>query len=318
MKKFAFLFSGQGSQTPGMMKDVAEKFPSSAKVIDDVSSMTSVDMKKLLWESDEATLSRSDNSQLAITTAAVMVLKVLFEKGIEPSACMGFSLGEFPALYASGVLSFDDLIKVVQERGKIMQEVCDEIASENSGHAPGMSAILGLPPEKVIEIAGTIENVYATNLNSIKQTAISGTFEGLEKAEKAFMEAGARRCVRLSVAGPFHSPLMQKAADKFEKVVQNVTFNDPKIALFSNVTGKEAKSGEEIKKNAAAHITHPVRWTDEEKVLGGIIENDKENEWQVLEIGPGRVLSGLWKQTEYGEKWQCEAVNSVDSLAVIS
>ena len=271
-------------------------------------------MPKLMWESDASVLSRSDNSQLAITAASVATMKVLEEKGVVPASAMGFSLGEFPALYAAGVLSFEDVIKVVQKRGQIMQAVCEQIASENEGHAPGMSAILGLPPEKVTEIANTIDNVYAANLNSVKQTVISGTYDGLEAAEKAFAEAGARRCVRLAVAGPFHSPLMQKAADEFEKAIADVTFNDPKIPLFSNVTGKQVMSGEEAKKSAVLHLTNPVRWTDEEAVLGAMMTEDAANEWKVIEVGPGRVLGGLWKQTEYGEKWVCDSVNTVDTV----
>ena len=313
-KKFAFLFPGQGAQEPGMLKDICEAFPIARKILDKISEITGVDMPKLMWESDASVLSRSDNSQLAITAASVATMKVLEEKGVVPASAMGFSLGEFPALYAAGVLSFEDVIKVVQKRGQIMQAVCEQIASENEGHAPGMSAILGLPPEKVTEIANTIDNVYAANLNSVKQTVISGTYDGLEAAEKAFAEAGARRCVRLAVAGPFHSPLMQKAADEFEKAIADVTFNDPKIPLFSNVTGKQVMSGEEAKKSAVLHLTNPVRWTDEEAVLGAMMTEDVTNEWKVIEVGPGRVLGGLWKQTEYGEKWVCDSVNTVDTV----
>lgn len=313
-KKFAFLFPGQGAQEPGMLKDICEAFPIARKILDKISEITGVDMPKLMWESDASVLSRSDNSQLAITAASVATMKVLEEKGVVPASAMGFSLGEFPALYAAGVLSFEDVIKVVQKRGQIMQAVCEQIASENEGHAPGMSAILGLPPEKVTEIANGIDNVYAANLNSVKQTVISGTYDGLEAAEKAFAEAGARRCVRLAVAGPFHSPLMQKAADEFEKAIADVTFNDPKIPLFSNVTGKQVMSGEEAKKSAVLHLTNPVRWTDEEAVLGAMMTEDSANEWKVIEVGPGRVLGGLWKQTEYGEKWVCDSVNTVDTV----
>ena len=149
MKKYAFLFPGQGAQEPGMMKDVCESFPEARTLLDSVSSITGRDMAKLLWETDQAELSRSDNSQLAITSASLMVSEVLKSKGIVPSAAMGFSLGEFPALGISGVLSFEDLIRVVQKRGDIMQRVCEEIASANAGHAPGMSAIIGLPPGRV-------------------------------------------------------------------------------------------------------------------------------------------------------------------------
>lgn len=312
-EKFAFLFPGQGAQEPGMMKEICGTFPSADKVIDDISAIAGVDMKKLMWDTELPVLSRSDNSQLAITAASLATMKVLEEKGVVPAAAMGFSLGEFPALYAAGVLSFEDVIRVVQRRGQIMQAVCEEITAANAGHAPGMSAIIGLPPEKVIEIAGGIEGAYAANLNSVKQTVISGTADGLEKAEKACTEAGARRAVRLSVAGPFHCPLMRKAADEFEKAIADVEFADPKIALFSNVSGGQVKDGAEVKKSAVLHLTNPVRWTDEERMLGDMMAADGA-EWSLLEPGPGRVLSGLWKSCEAGEKWPCAPVNTVESI----
>ena len=314
-KKYAFLFPGQGAQAPGMVKDVAESFPSARKVIDEVSSIINVDMPKLLWEADATELSRSDNSQIAITTASLAIMAALKDKGIEPSAAMGFSLGEFPALYAAGVLSFEDVIKVVRERGLIMQKVCEDIAAKNEGHAPGMSAILGLSPEKVKEIAAGIKDAYAANMNSEKQTVISGTFDALTAAEKAATEAGARRAIRLKVAGPFHSPLMQDAAVEFEKFLSNVTFADPKIPLFSNVTGKQATTGAEVKSSAVLHLTHSVLWTDEEAVLADIIKNDSDgNEWAVLEPGPGKVLTGLWGQTAFGATLAALPVNTVDSI----
>ncbi|MBO4319182.1 MAG: ACP S-malonyltransferase, partial [Treponema sp.] len=241
------------------------------------------------------------------------VIQVLKEKGIEPSAVMGFSLGEFPALYAAGVLSFEDVIKVVRQRGLIMQKVCDEIAEQNQGKAPGMSAILGLPPEKVKEIVSSIPDAYAANMNSSVQTVISGTFDALEKAEAAAKEAGARRAVRLAVAGPFHSPLMQKAADEFEKAIEGIQFADPKITLFSNVTGAQATSGQEIKKNAVLHLTHSVLWTDEEACLSELIQ--KGDSWTILEPGPGKVLSGLWSQTEFGKTLPSTPVNTVESIS---
>lgn len=312
-KKYAFLFPGQGAQAPGMIKDVAETFPSARKVVDDVSSIINVDMAKLLWESDAETLSRSDNSQIAITTASIAIMAALKDKGIEPSAAMGFSLGEFPALYAAGVLSFEDVIRVVRERGLVMQAVCEEIAAENEGHAPGMSAILGLPPEKVREIADSIPDAYAANMNSVKQTVISGTFDALDKAEKAATEAGARRAIRLKVAGPFHSPLMQKAADEFKKFLEGVTFAEPRIPLFSNVTGKRAESAAEVKSSAVLHLTHSVLWTDEEAVLADMIKSDG-GEWAVLEPGPGKVLTGLWGQTDFGATLAAVPVNTAEGI----
>lgn len=313
-EKYAFLFPGQGAQAPGMVKDVAESFPSAKKVIDDVSSIVNLDMAKLLWESDAAQLSRSDNSQIAITAASLALMAALKDKNIEPSAAMGFSLGEFPALYAAGVLSFEDVVKVVRQRGLIMQKVCEEIAAKNEGHAPGMTAVLGLPPEKVKEIASGIKDAYAANMNSVKQTVVSGTFDALAAVEKAASEAGARRAVRLKVAGPFHSPLMQDAAVEFEKAIADVKFNDPKIKLFSNVTGKECVSGEEAKKSAVLHLTNPVLWTDEEDCLASVMKADGFDKWAALEVGPGKVLSGLWGNTEYNASISVLPVNTAESV----
>lgn len=313
-EKYAFLFPGQGAQAPGMVKDVAESFSSAKKVIDDVSSIVNLDMAKLLWESDAAELSRSDNSQIAITAASLALMAALKDKNIEPSAAMGFSLGEFPALYAAGVLSFEDVVKVVRKRGLIMQKVCEEIAAKNEGHAPGMTAVLGLPPEKVKEIASGIKDAYAANMNSVKQTVVSGTFDALAAVEKAASEAGARRAVRLKVAGPFHSPLMQDAAVEFEKAIADVNFNDPKIKLFSNVTGKECVSGEEAKKSAVLHLTNPVLWTEEEDCLASVMKADGFDKWAALEVGPGKVLSGLWGNTDYNASIAVLPVNTTESV----
>lgn len=313
-EKYAFLFPGQGAQAPGMVKDVAESFSSAKKVIDDVSSIVNLDMAKLLWESDAAELSRSDNSQIAITAASLALMAALKDKNIEPSAAMGFSLGEFPALYAAGVLSFEDVVKVVRKRGLIMQKVCEEIAAKNEGHAPGMTAVLGLPPEKVKEIASGIKDAYAANMNSVKQTVVSGTFDALVAVEKAASETGARRAVRLKVAGPFHSPLMQDAAVEFEKAIADVNFNDPKIKLFSNVTGKECVSGEEAKKSAVLHLTNPVLWTDEEDCLASVMKADGFDKWAALEVGPGKVLSGLWGNTDYNASIAVLPVNTTESV----
>ena len=315
MKKYAFLFPGQGAQVPGMIKDICDAYPEARKVVDEVSKITGVNMAELLWESDAAVLSRSDNSQLAITTASLAVIKVLESKGIKPSAVMGFSLGEFPALYAAGVLSFEDVIKVVRKRGQIMQATCEKIAKENEGHAPGMTAVIGLSPEQVTAITKDIKDAYPANLNSPVQTVVSGTADALTELEAKAKEAGARRALRLAVAGPFHSPLMQEAADNFEKALADFTFNNPDKILFSNVTGKQAKDADEIKKNAVLHLTNPVRWTDEEKVLNDLIADDKDNEWELIEPGVGSVLSGLWAKSGYGEEIKCVSVNSVETLA---
>ena len=150
---------------------------------------------------------------------------------------------------ANGVLSFEDTIKIVKLRGEIMQKVCDDIAARSAGNPPGMAAVMGLAPDQVKAIAKEAGEAYAANMNSVKQTVVSGTAEALTKLEELGKAAGARRVMRLAVAGPYHSPLMQAAADELEKVIADVQFNDPKTIFLSNVTGKAVTSGEEIKKN---------------------------------------------------------------------
>lgn len=320
VKKYAFLFPGQGAQAQGMIKDVCGAFPAARECIDRISDIAGEDITKLLWETEAAELSRSDRSQLAITAASLAVAAALKSKGIEPSVCAGFSLGEFPALCISGVLSFEDTIRVVKQRGEIMQRVCEDIAARNEGHAPGMAAVIGLPPEKVLEIAAAAGEVYGANMNSVRQTVLSGTAAGLEKAEALCKEAGARRFVRLAVAGPFHSPLMQAAADEFEKVLAPVEFRDPVVTLLSNVTGKQETSGAAAKKSAVLHLTHPVLWTQEEQVLGSLMTEETDNgtaEWRVIEPGPGKVLSGLWRDTEFGARWAAEPVNTEESVSAL-
>lgn len=298
--KYAFLFPGQGAQFQGMAVDLYEASAASKKCMDSFSEVAGEDIPALLRDSSAEVLSRSDRSQLAITAASLSVAAALEEKGIKPSACAGFSLGEFSALYSAGVLSFEDTVRVVKQRGEIMQRVCDDIAAKSAGKAPGMAAVIGLPPEKVTEICSSCSGVYAANMNSVRQTVISGTADGLDAAESKFKEAGARRFVRLAVAGPFHSPLMREAAVEFEKIIEPVEFKNPSVLLFSNVSGKKISSGEEAKKLAVLHLIQSVLWTSEEKELADVISADKENHWVLIEPGPGKVLSGLWKDTEAG------------------
>jgi len=184
--KYAFLFSGQGSQFQGMAEDICTHSAAAKKTISDVAEITGKDIPALLWKTEKEILSRSDNSQVAISTMSLAIVAALKEKGIEPSAAAGFSLGEFPALYASGVLDFETMVNVVNQRGVIMQHTCEQIAKENAGAAPGMAAVIGLPPEKVIEICKPLTEkglLFAANLNSPKQTVISGTFDGITKVK---------------------------------------------------------------------------------------------------------------------------------------
>lgn len=320
--KTVFLFPGQGAQFPGMLKDFCNKGDEESVAANDVIALaekiTGENIRQYMWDLSAEEMARSDRSQLAITVMSLAMTAALKVRGIEPDVCAGFSLGEFSALYGSGVLSMEDTIKLVWQRGKIMQSLCEEIAKNSSdGKMPGMAAVMGLDPEKIVEVvngldfAETGKNVFAANMNSPKQTVIAGSAEGLEMAEAALKEAGARRVIRLKVAGPFHSPLMEKAGKEFGKILEEVTFNNPKKILLSNVTGGEVKDAISIKENLIKHFTHPVLWTNEEKVLSELIDaknSEVASQWKIFEVGPGSVLSGLWRDSGFSENISCEAV----------
>jgi [acyl-carrier-protein] S-malonyltransferase len=282
-----------------MMKDVCERFPAARKALDDFSAILNRDIPALLWETDAETLARSDYSQLALTCASLAAAAALKTGGITPAVCAGFSLGEWPALCVSGVLSVEDTLNLVKQRGEIMQRVCTELAESGGAERAGMAAVTGLPPESVRELtaASGIADLYAVNLNSQRQTVISGTAAALASAQEYFKENGARRVIRLNVAGPFHSPLMQKAADEFAAVVAEAAFREPVCAVFSNVTGKRIPSAAEAKALAARHISSPVLWTDEETSFAGHLNSKAPGNWKLLEAGPGKVLCGLWKDS---------------------
>ncbi len=321
--KYVFLFSGQGAQFKGMVQDICTEFRSAKAVIDEISGITGVDTGRLLWETENEELSRSDRSQLAIIAAESAILAVLKEHGIEPSAAAGFSLGEFSALYAAGILDFKTMIRLVHRRGQIMQETCDKIAarSASAGGASGMAAVIRLDPEKVKELLAPYSDrkngiVFAANMNSPVQTVVSGTAEGLDTAEKLCKEAGAKRFVRLAVAGPFHSPLMAEAAEAFEAELAGVDFADPAVPIFSNVTGTRITSGAEAKKNAVLHLTHPVLWTNEEKEMASFISGFEA--CRLLEVGPGNTLTNLWRDSGFSsERFQAQAAGTAENLKKI-
>ncbi|MCQ2589480.1 MAG: ACP S-malonyltransferase [Treponema sp.] len=324
--KSVFLFPGQGAQKNGMLKDVCEKYPEAMALVKKAEEISGEKISDFMWNCEESELARSDRSQLAITTASLAIAKVMETKGIVPEMCAGFSLGEFAALCTAGVLTFEETIKLVKERGIIMQKACDKLAQASGGDdaKPGMAAVLGLTPDQVKEAVKPLSEkgiAFAANMNSPKQTVISGTFEGIKEAEALCTAAGCRRFIKLKVAGPFHSPLMQEAGEEFEKVLETMNFKNPTKRLFSNVAGKEITQGEEAKKLAVKHFTNPVLWTSEEKEIAQIIDSanpDCKNNWAIYETGPGAVLSGLWRDSTYAENISCTAVNTAETLDSIN
>ena len=313
--EYVFLFSGQGSQFKGMAEDICTQYPAARAVIDKMSNTSGEDIASFLWHTEPDELSRSDRSQLAITAMQIAITTVLQEHGITPAAVAGFSLGEFSALYAAKVLDLATMTKLVTLRGKIMQKYCEklDVQSKAAGGGCGMAAVLKLPPEKVVEVLKPYADpdtgvAFAANLNSPMQTVVSGTAEGLDTAERLCKEAGAKRFVRLAVAGPFHSPLMRGAAEEFSAALQDVQFNEPAIPIFSNVTGKRLLTGAEAKKNAVLHLTHPVHWLEEEREIAALA-----NAAALLEIGPGMTLCNLWRDS--GCAGNCRPTGTAEQLA---
>ena len=304
-----FLFPGQGAQYTGMGIDLYEADRDGAmgvrSLFDRASAIYGSDICTLL-ASDAENLKRTDISQLAITLVSLASVKYLSSKGIKSTACAGFSLGEYSALAISGVISEDTAIRLVIERGRIMQQEVDSMQSAlgAENEAPGMAAVLGLNSsqiESVLESLPPSSNgkkleVYVANYNSPLQTVISGTHEALLLAEAALKVEGARRVIRLKVAGPFHSPLMRKAGEAFSLVLDGLVFNDPIIPLYSNVTGARIRSGEQARLCAVDHISNPVRWTAEEEAIASFM--GEQNESQLIECGPGKVLTGLWTDSK--------------------
>lgn len=311
VKQAVFLFPGQGAQFPGMAVDLHDDSGAVRDLLARGSEASGRDLLALLRDSDAETLKRTDVSQSAITAANLAAAAYLVERGVEPSSCAGFSLGEYAALATAGVLGVEDAFALVAKRGAAMQRASDRIAAAGADGAPGMAAVLGLPPEKVEALvaewtAAGLSGLYAANFNSPTQVVVAGTAAALAEAESKFKEAGAKRVLRLKVAGPFHSPLVKEAADEFAAVLQSVPFADPKLPLFSNVTGKRVSTGAEARELALRQITEPVRWTAEEREIAALAPTS------VLEVGPGKVLQGLWKDS--GAAVPCYAAGSVADI----
>ena len=315
--EYVFLFSGQGSQFKGMAEDICKTYPTARAIIDKISDVSGEDIPSFLWHTEPEELARSDRSQIAITAMQIAITSVLQEHGITPTIAAGFSLGEFSALYTAKVLDLVTVAKLVALRGKIMQKYCEKLdeQSKATGSGCGMAAVLKLAPERIVELLKPYSNpdtgiVFAANLNSPMQTVVSGTAEGLDAAEKLCKEAGAKRVVRLAVAGPFHSPLMRGAAEEFAAALQDIPFNDPAIPIFSNVTGKRLLSGAEAKKNAVLHLTHPVHWLAEEREIAALIGTEERS---LLEIGPGMTLCNLWRDS--GCAGNCRPTGTAEQLS---
>lgn len=312
---YTFLFPGQGAQFPGMGRDLYEASGSVQKLFSKATEQVGFDVAELLFNGTEEELQATDKTQVAITAVNLAASRVLRERGVEPERCAGFSLGEYAAFVAAGVLSDEDVFPIVRARGNIMEEVSRTLDS-NAGPA-GMSAILGLDYDTVKETldSSQIENVYPGIHNSPVQTVISGTAEALEAAEQVLRDAGARRVVRLKVSGPFHCPLMEEAKRRFESFLSDYTFSDPKLPVYTNVTGKRVESGDEVRTLCTEQLVNTVQWVAEVEALVSDGAGD------FLEVGPGTVLGGLWKaytKSRDGGGRTCAAAGKLEDIDSIA
>lgn len=282
----ALIFPGQGAQAVGMGRDLAEAFPECRALFDRAGQVLGYDLAKLCFEGPIEELTKSSNAQPAIFVMSVACHAALARQkpGLQVTATAGLSSGEWAALHVAGVVSFDDSLKILEARGRFMQQACEE----NPGT---MLSVIGLGPDAlkpVCEKAG----VEMANLNSPEQTVLSGRREGIEAAEKLVKEAGAKKGIRLNVAGAFHSSLMASAAKKLDEILKNVTFSAPRIPVLSNVTGAAHGSPDEIRRLMVQQVTSSVRWVDCVRTLqaGGVKT--------YVECGPGKVLTGLVRRID--------------------
>lgn len=276
----AFLFPGQGSQYPGMGKDLYEKCESLRPIFESADAISGLGVTEAMFTGPEEALKQTQITQPALYTHSAAVHTFLKEKGITAEFFAGHSLGEFSALAAAGVFSVEDGMKLVAKRGSLMSQA----------RKGTMAAIIGLDDDTVIAICKGVENVWPANFNCEGRIVISGSPEGIEKACAKAKESGAKRALPLPVSGAFHTPFMQQAADEFRSFLDGFEFKPPKGKVIPNVTGEVTDDPGLIKDLLARQLTSPVLWTKTMSTLVslGITE--------IYELGAGKVLTGLAKR----------------------
>ena len=281
----AFVFPGQGAQFVGMGKDLFDKSSKAKDMFNKANKILGFKITDMMFDGTDEDLRQTKVTQPAIFLHSVILASVL--EDFEPSMVAGHSLGEFSALVANKVLTFEDGLKLVAKRANAMQKACEL--------QPGtMAAVLGMEDSQVESVCATITDtvVVPANYNSPGQIVISGTLEGVAKASEKLQEAGAKRVLPLKVGGAFHSPLMEPARVELAEAINETKFEFGICPIYQNVTGQSVTDPEIIKKNLIAQLTSPVCWT---QTMLNMIANGLNS---VVEVGPGTVLQGLFKKVD--------------------
>jgi [acyl-carrier-protein] S-malonyltransferase len=281
----AYVFPGQGAQFSGMGKDLYDNSAKAKELFHQANEIMGFDIMKIMFEGSDEELKQTKVTQPAIFLHSTILAACLGES-FQPTMVAGHSLGEFSSLVANKCISFEDGLKLVAQRALAMQKACEIEPST-------MAAILGLEDEVVERICGEIEGVVVpANYNCPGQLVISGSVSSVQAACAKLTEAGAKRALILQVGGAFHSPLMEPAREELASAIEKTIFNQPICPVYQNVTANAVSNPEEIKRNLVLQLTAPVRWTQTMQQLLA------DGATEVIEVGPGKVLQGLFKKVD--------------------